>query len=182
MEFKNQASLFPADALPDDGESFVDSSRLGRYAEFMVCAELTKLGYHALHVDAPGFDIIASCNEASVRVQVKSTSRVAQPPPPHAGRGRPPRSGEYCEWNCKTHEGATNGKKMLRRGQRTLDRRDADVLALYHHRFNTITFLPITALNGSGKVILPLAQVKQNHSKQSLEYALKSIGIIGGGQ
>ena len=132
----------PQSSLFDDEEqqSCVDDtertdSQLGRYAEFMVCAELTKLGYYVVHVDAPGFDLILSTDTMSVRVQVKSTSSVNQ---------------GYCRWNCVTHAEAGNGGKRKVRKSRRLSRADTDLVALFHHVFGTTVFMLVTEACTSG--------------------------------
>jgi hypothetical protein len=120
-----QASLFGIEQqIAETIEEKEDHSRLGRYAEFMVCAELTKLGYYVLHVDAPGFDIILSIDGASWRVQVKSTSLVRE---------------GFCRWNLKRHT-ASNGGRVLRKNI-PITRAEADILALFHHQFSNYDLL-----------------------------------------
>lgn len=168
------------DDVSDDVGEFIDSSRLGRYAEFMVCAELTRLGHHALHVDAPGFDIILTVDDRSLRVQVKSTTTIKQPPLPNIGGkgGRPPRTQAYATWNCSRHAYASNGGTKPR-GTKQLTSNDTDVVALYHHTFGTTIFMPVQALTGTGRMVLPLSQVQQNHADESLKATLAKLMKAG---
>ena len=176
--------------LPDDeqqetpiDQAFVDSSRLGRYAEFMVCAELTRLGYHVIHVDAPGFDIIMAVDGVSLRVQVKSTNTIVAPLVRKPGGGRPPNGSHMCRWGTMTHDSSSNGGRNANRKVRPLCKTDADLLALYHHQFGTTVILPLDALNKSGYVALPVSQVKDHDTKSSLAHALEKLGVstIDGG-
>jgi hypothetical protein len=136
-----QAVLFPDfaadDVVDQDGDGdFIDTSRLGRYAEFMVCAELTRLGYRAIHVDAPGFDIILTVEDRSLRVQVKSTTSVIYPPllKANGGPGRKPRTQPYAVWNCTQHVDSSRSR-VKRNNTRRLTPGDADIIALFHHKF-----------------------------------------------
>jgi hypothetical protein len=173
-----QASLFEIEQqIAESIEEKEDSSRLGRYAEFMVCAELTKLGYDVLHVDAAGFDIILSVDGASWRVQVKSTSVVRE---------------GYCEWKAVRHAGSTNGKKGMTRPTSAITRREADILALFHHQFGTVVFMPVGNQlrdprgrkprddNASmWKIILPVAQVREHDPSLSIE---STVARLMGGE
>lgn len=151
-----QTSLFENDENDTlcDEDNEQSASQLGRYAEFMVCAELTKLGYYVVHVDAPGFDLIMTTDTMSVRVQVKSTSSV--------------RHGE-CDWLCLTH---LNGSKQ-KKARRIINRADADLIALYHHVFGTTVFVPIS--EASAHIKLPVSQVKEHEATRSLERALRKL-------
>jgi hypothetical protein len=175
---EHQETLFPdveQDCTDDqlDGD-FLDSSRLGRYAEFMVCAELTRLGYHAIHVDAPGFDIILSIDGRSLRVQVKSTTTIKQPPLPQ-GRGRPPRSQAYAVWQCTRHQYSSNGG-LNRRGGKTLTLSDTDIIALFHHKFETIVFFAVQDIKD--KMMLPISQLETSVSEQSLNAVLTKLEVL----
>jgi hypothetical protein len=57
---------------PKPGQS--EATIKGRYAEFMVCAYLARLGHNVIHVDATGFDLILEYEGHSYRLDVKSTS------------------------------------------------------------------------------------------------------------
>jgi len=134
-------------------------TRLGRMAEFLVCAELTKLGYYVTHVDAPGFDLILAVRDASLRVQVKSSTRI---------------SAGFCTWELVHHIHEHN--KPRRGAGRTLPitKAQADLLALYHHEYGTTVFL---AVDGSRYARLPVAQIKHHVASDSLMVALKRLGI-----
>lgn len=165
---------------PGADEAFLDSSRLGRYAEFMVCAELTRLGYRVIHVDAPGFDLIVSIEDRSLRVQVKSTTAIRHPPPPQPGRGRPPRSQPFAEWHCQLHNVPSNGGRRKARTAKNVSSVDADVLALFHHKFGTMFFLGLPpGFAVPRNVRLPLSQVRVGQSEASFKAALVKLGLGG---
>ena len=98
----------------------------GRVAEFIVCADITRRGYYAMHVDAPGFDVLLVRAAKSFRVQVKSSSTY--------------RSGKLT-WRCRTH--ATSERGNLAKA-RAVNANDADIVALYHHDFDGVIYLPIS--------------------------------------
>jgi hypothetical protein len=181
-EIVRQQSLFPEfvidDREVDDAEGdFVDSSRLGRYAEFIVCAELTRLGYHALHVDAPGFDIILTVEDRSLRVQVKSTATIKHPVS-HAKiytKRMPSKQQAVAVWNCKRHTQASNGGNRTDRSPKRLTICDADVVALFHHKFKTVIFFPIQSVPASGRFELPLTQIKHDAAEESLKATLDCL-------
>jgi hypothetical protein len=136
-------------------EGPTNSSRDGRVAEFLVCAELTRLGYYVTHVDAPGFDVILAVEDASLRVQVKSSTLVTD---------------GYCNWKL-----ALNDRKRRHNGTKVaITKAHADLIALYHHQFGTTIFLPV---EGKLKVRLPVSQVKHHVSSDSLSVALKKLGV-----
>ena len=157
---KPQSSLFEDDAAIDNEDNELCSSQLGRYAEFMVCAELTKLGYYVVHVDAPGFDLILSANDMSLRVQVKSSTVVTD---------------GYCRWNCHKHQQASNGGRQSKRGLGRLTRADADLVALFHHQFQSIVFVPINEARTIMK--FSVSQVRGHEAIESLERALAKLLI-----
>ena len=138
-------------------EEALDASQIGRLAEFLVCAELTRLGYYVVHCDTRGFDILLSIEDRSLRVQVKSTAVV--------------RDG-YCIWRCQKHMVAGNAPD---RNKRTLDRRDCDLVALFHHVFGTVIFLSIGEVPRGSRIDLPVAQVREVNSGKSLERALARL-------
>jgi hypothetical protein len=136
---------------------------MGRYAEFMVCALLTKLGYWVMHLDAPGFDLILRGEDTSLRVQVRSTSS---------------NEGGYCFWPLHTGEyrpveTRKNGAGRLKR--RILNCSDTDLLALFHHEFGTTIFMSIADVR-VGEVKFPISQVCDVNAKESLERALERLG------
>lgn len=132
-------------------------ARLGRYAEFMVCAELTKRGYYVTHCDAPGFDLILIVGEKTLRVQVRSTSNITV-------------KGDCCVWMCRKGFGSRNADNFLR--SRPINRSDADLLALYHHVFATTVFVGVGDING-GSVRLQISDVRNPGS--SLQRVLDQI-------
>lgn len=142
--------LFNSDADDEEpsNDNDPDHSRLGRYAEFLVCADITQNGYYAIHADYIGFDIILVDGHKTYRVQVKSSSVIR--------RG-------LAEWRCRINKNSHRGNEARKR---ELDRRDADILALYHHDLATITYLPV--LHGCGRLQLPVSQVRQTPTAQSL--------------
>ena len=138
-------------------------TRLGRMAEFLVCAELTRLGYYVTHVDAPGFDLILAVQDASLRVQVKSSTIVEC---------------DRCVWSLVHHVNDNgHGRAKPRRGAgntRAITRAQADLFALYHHEFGTTVFLPV---EGRASARLPVSQVRHHVASDSLIVALKRLGI-----
>lgn len=142
-----------------------ESTLLGRYAEFMVCAYLSRLGHTVHHVDAAGFDLILEYENASYRIDVKSTS--------HTYIG--PRK-EMAFWNVHknyrielgTEHGTEQGK---RRNRRMLLPDDCDMLALFHNSFSTVVYYPVT--KPLKQVRLPLSQVRNtDYGEASLKAAV----------
>lgn len=134
--------------------ALTETMRLGRMAEFLVCVELTRLGYFVTHVDAPGFDLVLCVNDASFRVQVKSSTQI--------------RNGR-CRWVL--HVGRyINGVDQ----KRAITRASADLLALYHHEFSTIVFVPV---EGRSTAEFTIAQVKSHVASESLAIALRQLGV-----
>jgi hypothetical protein len=65
--------LFGLEILEDEEDidaEVVKPWRQSRYAEFMVCSFLTKMGHHAIHVDTHGFDIVLDYEGSSYRIDV----------------------------------------------------------------------------------------------------------------
>ena len=130
---------------------------MGRYAEFMVCAYLSKLGHTVHHIDAVGFDLILEYENVSYRVDVKSSKQT------YIG----PRK-EMAVWNTnKSHwvQGAAN------KYQRWMTPADCDMLALFHSTFNTVVYYPV--VKPIHDVRLPLSQVRNSdYGEASLRAAI----------
>lgn len=135
-------------------EGCPDYARLGRYVEFIVCAELTKLGYFVTHCDAPGFDILLVASGKPLRVQVKSSHKIEN--------GK-------CVWRTRVSDGRTQSKARIKRPITT---NEADILALYHHAFEQLIFVAVRDAS-AGYIELPIAQVKASDSAKSLVAALR---------
>jgi len=134
-----------------------ESTLLGRYAEFMVCAYLSKLGHTVHHVDAAGFDLILEYENVSYRIDVKSTS--------HTYIG--PRK-EMAFWNLHKNYRIEQGE---RRTRRMLLPNDCDMLALFHNSFSTVVYYPVT--KPLKQVRLPLSQVRNSdYGEASLKAAV----------
>lgn len=140
------------DAPQEEEPSSADYARLGRYAEFMVCAELTKLGYYVVHVDAPGFDLILSANSRTFRVQVKSSSTTID------GRRR---------WRCRI---AVEHRRASGYRKRPITKEDADLLALFDHATGKTIFVPVQG--NVGQITIPLSQVASVDTQATLLAAL----------
>jgi len=121
----------------------------------LVCAELTRLGYYVTHVDAPGFDLILTVENASLRVQVKSTMQT--------------RDG-FCIWKC-VHRCAIGPGQRLDL-QKPITKAQADVLALYHHELRSTVFLPV---EGRRIIRLPVSQVRNHDAAISLRAVLDRL-------
>jgi hypothetical protein len=117
--------------------------RLPRYAEFMVCAFLTKMGHYCVHVDTIGFDIILDYEGRSYRVDVKSTSDY------HQGGLK-----ERCTWELAKQRSIGGGRYV----NRLLTSDEVDLLALYHLGFDTVIFVPV--LRPMRRISLPASQVR----------------------
>jgi hypothetical protein len=163
--------------IQEEIENRLNDTLLGRYAEFMVCADLTKQGYEVVHVDAPGFDIILSVDGASWRVQVKSTRTIKD---------------GSCIWQVSHHSTPSNGKKALTRINRAITRKEADLLALFHHQFDTTVYFAVGHYPRRGRyprredgcvarIELPVAQVRGHAGSASLEVALRYLAKGGRG-
>lgn len=139
-----------------DSQDELSSSLLGRYAEFMVCAQITKSGYRVTHVDGVGFDLILTVEEGSFTIQVKSTSVIVD--------GK-------CRWNLTKHIEAGNGGRNKERKPGRLSIRDADMLALFHHSFGTTVIMPMR-LHMPTYIALPVSQIQQANIDDSLQSSL----------
>lgn len=142
--------------IQDSSQEELNSSLLGRYAEFMVCAQITKSGYRVTHVDGVGFDLILTVEEGSFTIQVKSTSVVID--------GK-------CRWNLAKHIEAGNGGRNNERNRGRLSIRDADLLALFHHRYGTTVIMPMR-LHMPTYIALPVGQIEQASIEDSLQSSL----------
>lgn len=116
----------------------------GRYAEFMICAYLTRMGLNVLHVDATGFDLILEFDGASYRIDVKSTGRSIQGPFKQSVQWRALKS----YWS----EGETTKRR------RKIGPNDADLLALFYTPLGTVVFYPV--VKPIDKVRLPMTVVR----------------------
>jgi hypothetical protein len=158
--FPDQHDLFRDEV--DSGVAADDEAagrrRLGRYAEFMVCAELTKLGYDVWHCDAPGFDVVLVEGDRSLRIQVRSTGNIDK---------------GYCSWMCRKGYGSRDSNNFLK--SRILDRRDADLIALYHLVFGSLIFATVDELPGGGTFKFPVGQVREHDCSGSLLRALARL-------
>lgn len=160
IPFDKQSNLFGDEetAVCEDDEQGLNTSQLGRAAEFRVCYELTLLGYYVWHCDAPGFDLILVLDDMSLRVQVKSTTNIC------AG---------YCDWTV-TKDSPGSHRRKGTRVQRAIDRREADLVALYHHVFGTTVFVSIDEVRGM-HIRLPVSQVREHDCSRSLDRALARL-------
>ncbi|HEY2243480.1 MAG TPA: hypothetical protein VGH47_04550 [Xanthobacteraceae bacterium] len=120
----------------------------GRYAEFIVCAYLTRMGYHATHVDTQGFDILLRHETRSYRIDVKSTS--------HVRRGT---FKERAVWNIVNHTRPEPGRQRVHVRKGPLD---ADLLALFFRPLETVVFRAVDE-EMKLRLLLPLALVRNSH-------------------
>jgi hypothetical protein len=132
-----------------------DHNRLGRMAEFMVCAEITRLGFHAIHADAPGFDILLIHSKRPYRVQVKSSTLIKEE--------------RFCEWRCRIHISSARGAAARARG---LTHDDCDLLALYQHQLSKVVFRPVI---GREKVKISLTTLREMSTFDSLTQAIAQL-------
>jgi hypothetical protein len=126
----------------------------GRYAEFMVCAYLTRMGYNVMHVDAAGYDLILDCEHRNYRIDVKASSVI-----------RCGVRNARCKWTVGKSAKHINGQQ--RNGKtRPITRQDADLLALFHLEFESVVFYPIIKPL-CGTLTIPLAIVKASGNGQA---------------
>ena len=155
---REQSREKPSDVVPISRLSA--STLLGRYAEFMVCAYLTKLGHNVLHVDASGFDLILEYDGCSYRVDVKSTDNIYRGP-----------FKESAKWAC------TKGywiEGEVAKTRRAITPNDTDLMALFHRSFDSVVFYPV--IKAIHEVRLPLSFVRNSGAgKESLEVAIKKL-------
>jgi len=148
--------------VPKPGQS--DATIKGRYAEFMVCAYLARLGHNVIHVDATGFDLILEYEGRSYRLDVKSTSRAYM--------------GAYKQsvlWHLVKAQWR-EGEAAKRRRPVTPD--DCDMLALFHNVFETVVYYPVT--KPIMQINLPLSQVRNtDYGAASLAAAAVAKGAGG---
>ena len=150
-----QGNLFGEDTSVSE-ESNLSRKQLGRYAEFMVCAELSKLGYSVWHCDAPGFDAVLVTEDRSFRIQVRATTNI---------------DNGYCSWMCRKGYGNRDESGFLK--TRSLNRTDTDLIGLYHLIFGTLIFVTTDELPAGGSLKLPVSQVRDHDCSKSLERALE---------
>lgn len=143
----------PAEAANDNDD--LSYSQLGRYGEFMICADLTRRGYYAMHVDAPGFDVLLVHANRSYRVQVKSSSAY--------------RSGKPT-WRCRTHAVSTRGNQAV---MRKVSEADADIVALFHHDFDGAIYLPIGDVRD--RINIPATQLRVSRDVDTVATSLASL-------
>jgi hypothetical protein len=135
----------------------------GRYAEFMVCAYLTRMGYNVMHVDAPGYDLILEHQHRIYRIDVKASSVI-----------RCGVRNARCTWTVGKSAKHVYGRQ---RNGKTLPitRQDADLLALFHLEFESVVFCPIIKPL-CGTLTIPLAVVKASGDGQaSLDMAMARL-------
>lgn len=146
--------LFGNSIIEDEiSEEQLSDTLIGRYAEFMVCAQITKAGYNVTHVDGTGFDLIITLDEGTFTIQVRSTRRVVE--------GK-------CTWSLTKNQEAGKGGRNTKRGTRALTSADADLLALFHHRFETTVIIPLRK-EMSTYIALPLNQVENASIEETLK-------------
>jgi hypothetical protein len=135
----------------------------GRYAEFMVCAYLTRMGRNVMHVDAPGYDLILDYEHRNYRIDVKASSVV-----------RCGVRNARCIWTVGKSAKHINGRQ--RNGETLpITRDDADLLALFHLEFESVVFYPIIRPL-CGTLTIPLAIVKASGDGQaSLDMAMTRL-------
>ena len=135
-----------------------ESTLQGRYAEFMVCAYLTKLSYDVLHIDTQGYDLLLNCGGHNLRLDVKSTNRER-----HGTRT------DIAVWSvAKGHWTGTNALKKRR--PLTVD--DCDILALFFTPWDSVAFLPVTK-TFADLVRVPLSQLRSDPcGERSLKWAI----------
>ena len=141
-----------------------ESTLVGRYAEFMVCAYLSKLGHMVHHVDAAGFDLILEYENASYRIDVKSSNQTYIGPRKEMAVWRVPKS----HWV----QGAA------KKNYRWMTPQDCDILALFHSTFATVVYYPV--IKPIHDVRLPLSQVRNDdYGEASLRAAIVAKGGRG---
>jgi hypothetical protein len=131
----------------------------GRYAEFMVCAYLTRMGYNVMHVDAQGYDVILEHEHRSYRIDVKATANMQCGP-----------RASIASWRIHNKVWRNNSKV-----DRPVTPQDTDLLALFHLELNVVLFYPVVeAVKGS--LQFPLGVLRNSGDGQaSLEAAIKII-------
>jgi hypothetical protein len=158
------SDLFGYVADNDDEPAIGNGTDLrGRYAEFLVCANLTKLGYYVVHVDAAGFDLLLDYEEQTYRIEVKSGSRS------HEGPFK-----QRMEWRVarRGREGSENHVRYRRR--RPITPADTDLLALYCRVYETTVFYPV--LGPINAVRLPTSFVRNSaEGQKSLSSAIAKL-------
>jgi hypothetical protein len=101
---------------------------LGRYYEFLLCTELSKYGYHVVHVDRPGYDVVLEHPSGALyKIQVKHSSQI--------------KAGKYNFRCCRKDNSYITGSGDCRRPVNTTD---ADILALYCTHLESFTFVAVT--------------------------------------
>ena len=156
MTAENVVDLFgnlPEEIFKEDEQS--DLYRIGRYAEFMVCAQLTKAGYDVFHVDTVGFDLILKHPQGTFTIQVKSSRQTQN------GKG------QKVLWKTVARSGSANGKRYAR----PLTRADAHLLALHSTEYETTIVLPITN-NMPSQFAFSISQVEHASIDQTLKAAI----------
>lgn len=126
-----------------DADPVADMARIGRLAEFVLCARLTEWGYYCSHADAAGFDVLVSTGQGHIRVQVKSSAQI------HNGK---------CSWHATSRSGTPNHRGGKSNGVGRYTRKDADVFALYSRSFDKFVFAVVDG--GPSYYALPVAVVR----------------------
>jgi hypothetical protein len=162
---QSQIELFPrvCEIANESGLPGINHDQLGRYAEFLVCAEITKLGYFVVHCPSNGFDLLLIAHSKPIRVQVKSTSIV---------------KGEFCLWKPRIGGGR---REKWGKPKRSLTREDADLFALYHHTFNRLMFVAVSNGAGNSHIQIRANQLMSIDLGKNLAAALAHLNQGGGG-
>jgi hypothetical protein len=135
----------------------------GRYAEFQVCANLTKLGYYVVHVDAAGFDLLLDYEDQTYRVEVKSGSRS------YEGSFK-----QRIQWRVARRGRMGSENHFRYRQRRPITPVDTDLLALFCRIYETTVFYPV--LGPINAVRLPTSFVRNSGDGQkSLSSAILKL-------
>jgi hypothetical protein len=122
-----------------------ESTFIGRYAEFMVCAYLSKAGHNVFHIDTNGYDLIVEYQGSTFRVDVKGTTQS------HSGPFK-----EMAYWSIHKSYWIEG---MVRRSRRSISDRDCDMLALFYLPLDAVAFVALGAKE-KASVRVPLAQLR----------------------
>jgi hypothetical protein len=128
----------------------------GKYAEFMVCAYLTKLGYRVLHIDTIGYDILLEYEGRNFKIDVKITNSS------YIGKRK-----ETVYWHVGKHN-RIQGKTVERRKAMPYD---CDIFALFYLGLDAVGYVPVT--KPTKEIAIPISQLRSDpQGELSLKAAL----------
>jgi hypothetical protein len=140
------------------------ASSQGRIAEFKLCVLLETWGYRCLHVDEPGFDVIARVPIGSVRIQCKSSAYL------HGSRRSP-------SWNLVKDRDSRSVRRSG--GFSRYTSLDTDLLALYWRPTDTFLFMRVDRIAPTYYSVTEMPTLASEVQQLSFDAAWRGLAMGG---